>query len=249
MHRVRRGRHLTSVAVLLAVGALVLAGCRSDPQVAAYVGSTRYSDDRVTAIADEAQAKLQDLADAQQSASGASSRPVQRPVTDQEVVTALVSRDVLKALAQEKKVNPLSVDANQVAQQVRVPADTEYVRVLTEKDGYRLALLQKAPSAEPSEADLREVYDNLVKASGGRITGSFDQFTSSLAEQDTELIGRSAGVRRDVTAESEKLDVTVNPRYGPTMLSLVDIADQQGGVHSLLGVPLDARESGVRDLS
>jgi hypothetical protein len=236
-------RRVTSLVALLAVAGLVLAGCRSDPAVAAYVGSTHYSEHRVTAIADEAHAKLRDLAEQ----TGAP-QPAERPVSEQQVVTALVSRDVLKALAQEKKVSPLNVTADQIAQQVQVPADTEYVRVLTEKDSYRLALLQQAPSAAPSNADLREVYDNLVKVGGVQI-GSFDQFKSTLAEQDTELVGRSAAVRDDISAEAGKLDVTVNPRFGPAVLSLVDITDQQGGVHSLLGVPLTAQESGVKDLS
>lgn len=232
------------VTVLLAlVGAtLALAGCRSDPTVAAYVGSAHYSEDRVAAIADEADAKLAALAE-----QAGAARP-ERPVTEQQVVTALVSRDVLKALAQEKKVSPLSVDTNQISQQVQVPADAEYVRVLAEKDGYRLGLLQQAPSAQPSEADLREVYDNLVKVGGAQI-GSFDQFKSNLADQDTELVGRSAGVRDDIAAEADKLDVTVNPKFAPAVLSLVDVTDQQGGVHSLLGVALNATESGVKDLS
>jgi hypothetical protein len=239
------------VAVLLVLaGALVaLAGCRSDPAVAAYVGSTRYTDERVTAIADEAHAKLQELADAQQSASGASAQPVQRPVTEQEVITALVSRDVLKALAEERNVSPTSVQADQIAQRVRIPADTEYVRVVAEKDGYRLGLLQQAASADPTDAHLREVYDNLVTASSGQYTGSFEEFRSSLTDQDTELVGRSAAVREDISAEAEKLDVTINPRYGAAVLSLVEVSDQQGGVHSLLGVSLSSQESGVKDLS
>jgi hypothetical protein len=237
--------------VLLAlVGALLaLAGCRSDPAVAAYVGSTRYTDARVSAIADEAHAKLQELADAQQSATGASAQPVPRPVTEQEVVTALVGRDVLKALAQERKVSPLDVPADRIAQQVRIPPDTEYVRLVAEKDGYRLGLLQQAATGSATDADLREVYDNLVSASGGRFTASYEQFRSNLTDQDTELVGRSAAVREDIAAEAEKLDVTINPRYGPAVLSLVEVSDQQGGVISLLGVSLSSHESGVKDLS
>jgi hypothetical protein len=237
------------VAVLVLVAAFGLAGCRSDPSVAAYVGSTRYSDDRVRGIADEAHRKLQEYVDAQQSASGASSQAVERPVTDQEVIDALVGRDVLKALAGEKKLTPLDVDPNQIAQQEQVPPDSEYVRLVAERDSYRLAILQKAKSVEPSEDDLREVYDNLVKASSGAYTGSYAQFKSSLAEQDTELIGRSAAVGREVTAEAGNLDVRVNPRFGTASLSLVQISDQQGGVHSLLNVPLTEQETGVKDLS
>lgn len=226
-----------------------LAGCRSDPSVAAYVDGTRYTDDRVQRIADEAHRKLQEYVDTQQSTGGASAQPVERPVTDQEVIDALVGRDVLKALAGEKNLEPLDVDPNQIAQQEQVPPDSEYVRLLVERDGYRLVLLQKAPSVDPREADLREVYDNLVKASSGAYSGSYAQFKSTLADQDTELVGRSAAVGREVTAEAGRLDVRINPRYGIAALTLVQITDQQGGAHSLLSVPLTTQESGVKDLS
>jgi hypothetical protein len=250
MPQVRRVRRLTAAAVLLAVGGLVLTGCRSDPQVAAYVGSARYSQDRVTDIADEAQAKLQDFADSQQSSSGASSQPVERPVTDQEVVAALVGRDVLKALAEEKGISPLNVDTNTMAQQVQVPPDTEYVRVLAERDSYRLGLLQGWKSAQPTEADLREVYDNLVKVGGAQI-GSFDQFRSNLAEQNSELVGRSASLRKDIVAEARKLNVSVNPRYTPAEVTLINTSTEQNGgqLIPLLDAPLEARESAVKDLS
>jgi hypothetical protein len=244
-----RVRRLVSVVVVVAVGTVGLAGCRSDPSVAAYVGGARYTDARVQRIADEAHRKLQEYVDTQQSAAGASSQAVERPVTDIEVIDALVGRDVLKVLAEEKKLTPLDVDPNQIAQQEQVPPDSEYVRALVERDGYRLAILQKAPSAEPSEEDLREVYDNLVKASSGAFTGSYAEFKSTLADQDTELIGRSAAVGREVAAEAGRLDVRINPRYGSASLTLVQISDQQGGVHSLLNVPLTEQETGVKDLS
>jgi hypothetical protein len=232
-------RRVTSLLVLLALGGLALAGCRSNPTIAAYVGSTQYSEERVTAIADEADAKLRALAE-----QAGAPRPA-RPVSEQQVVTALVSRDVLRELAREKQVTPVSVQADRIAQQVRVPADTEYVKVLAERDGYTLGLLRQAPSVEPSEAALREAYDNL----GGAQLGSFDKFKASLTDQEMELVGRSAAVRDEIAAQARKLDVVVNPKFGPAVLSLVDVADQQGGIHSLLGVPLSTTETGVEDLS
>lgn len=243
MRRVRS----VGVTVLVAAGVLALAGCRSDPNVAAYVGSTRYTEDRVAAIADEAHTKLQEYVDDQQGQAGAGAEPVRRPVTEQQVVTALVSRDVLKALAEEKGVRPVDRDPNEIARQVQVPPEAEYVRVLVEQDGYRLGLLQDAASTRPSEAELREVYDNLVKT-GDRL--SYDQFRSELPDQNAELVGRSAAVRREISAAAQRLDVRVNPRYGPTMLSLIDVTDARTGTaHSLLGVSLNAQDSGVRDLS
>jgi hypothetical protein len=244
-----QARRVLPAAALLVAGVLVLAGCRSDPQVAAYVGDTRYSQDRVTAIADEAHDRLQRVLDEQQPA-GASSPPVERPVSDEEVVSALVGRDVLKSLAQERDINPLDVDANQIAQRVQVPPDTEFVRALAEQDGYRLGLLQRWESAEASEAELHEVYDNLVKGTEGQYTDSFEQFSSTLPAQSVELVGRSASLRRDIEAQARRLDVTVNPRFGPAVLTLVNTSSQQGGpLISLLDAQLNAAESGVRDIS
>ncbi len=246
MPQVHRVRRLASAAALLVVGALVLAGCRSDPQVAAYVGDARYSQDRVTGIADEAHDKLQQALDGQQSAAGASSQPAPRPVSDQEVVAVLVGRDVFKALAEERKIDPLAVDANQVAQQVQVPADTEYVRALAERDGYRLGLLQKWPTAETtSDADLREAYDNLVT---GGYPDSFEQLKANLPEASIELVGRSVSLRKDIEAQARKLDVVVNPRFGPAVVNVLDTT-QNGQVIPIITVSLNAQESGVRDVS
>lgn len=245
MHQLRRHPRLASVAVVLAIGSFALVGCRSDPDVAAYVGSTRYSEDRVTAIADDAQAKLQAATDRQGALAGVTPEPVDRPVTEQEVVAALIGRDLLKALAQEKNVSPVNLDTSQA--QLPVPAEAEYAKLMIEKDSYRAAILQSV-SAAPSEADMREVYDNFVKTSNGRYTDSFEEFTSALAAQDKDFIGRSAVVRKDIEAKARDLDVVINPRYTPVRLSLVDVSDQMGGVYSLLAASLDAHESGVRDL-
>lgn len=245
---IRRRRRLTAFAgVLLAVGALSLAGCRSDPVVAAYVGDARYSQSRVSDIADDAFTKLRDAVTAQ--SGGASEQPVERPVTERDVVTALVSRDVLKAEAEEKHITPASIDPNQVAQAVGVPPEAEYVRLLVEEDSYRQALMEQAPAATPSEEDLREVYDNLVKASNGTYTNSFEQFKATLVQQDAQLVGRAGSLRKELAGKAHDLDVAVNPRYAPAFLSLVDINDQAGGLHSLLGVPFDERDNGVRDLT
>lgn len=247
--RTRRQRGLTLVtAVVLAAGAIILAGCRSDPGVAAYVGDTAYSQDQVVDISDEAYAKLRDLVKSQSAQAADGAEAVVRPVTEQEVVATLVSRDVLKALAEEKRITPISIDPSRVAQRVQVPAEAEYVKLLAEGEGYRQALMQQASTASPDDADLREVYRNLVEASGGAYTDSFTQFKSNLTAQDTQLVGRGAALRKDLQAKAEDLNVKVNPRYAPAELSLVEVSDQSGGVHPLLAASFDLRETGVRDL-
>ncbi|HCT81584.1 MAG TPA: hypothetical protein DGT23_34420, partial [Micromonosporaceae bacterium] len=89
------------VRVLVFVGALAvagLAGCRSEPGVAAYVGDTTITEDRVTQVYDDAQAKLDEAvrrrADEQAAAAGQPAPTalpeVKLPITRKDVLSALV---------------------------------------------------------------------------------------------------------------------------------------------------------------
>lgn len=249
MQHAHRARILAPVVAVLVAGALALTGCRSDPAVAAYVGGTSYPLDRVSGIATEAHTALQRIADAQRRSAGESAGPIDRPVTEQQVVAALIARDVLRALAEAKRVSKVEIPVDQVAQVRGVPPDTEYVRVVAEADGYRAALLESTPAVAPPEAAVREVYEGLLRANGGQGAVTFEEFAQSLGQQNRDLVGRGAALREEISAQADTMNVTVNPRYRPAVLGVLEQPDQQGALHTLLGVPLDRHESGVVELS
>src|SRR3982751_447341 len=104
MHLVRR---LAPVAVAATVAVAGLAGCRSAPSVAAYVGQDRISEDRVSAVYDEAQDNAVTPAGGQQAPPA---------IKRQDVVDTLVGLEVLREVARQRGVSPTALNDNQVAQ-------------------------------------------------------------------------------------------------------------------------------------
>jgi transcription-repair coupling factor (superfamily II helicase) len=104
-----RARRLATVALAASLAAAGLAGCRSAPSVAAYVGQNRISEDRVSAVYDDARDNAVTPAGDQQAASA---------IRRQDVVDTLVGLDVMRDIAQRRGLKPTALDSNQVAQAV-----------------------------------------------------------------------------------------------------------------------------------
>ncbi|HEU4423299.1 MAG TPA: hypothetical protein VFR67_12265 [Pilimelia sp.] len=256
----QRARRLASIAVVTVAGLLALAGCRTDPAVAAYVGSQRYTEDQVTQIYDELHARVLEAVRTQTQQQGqgqpaASPSPVpdkvELPVTRQEVVAALIGRDVLKAVAGKQGIAKAELPASELVQLRGLPAsaaDTEFARVWAEHEGYRLALREGVSGRTPTETELRALFDRLVE--GGRFDAAqlpFAQFASSLNDEDRQYVGRLMALRDAVEAEVRAGDIVVNPRYGQAELVVDSFQDQARKLRPLLGVPLETKEPAVRD--
>ncbi|MFD6652354.1 SurA N-terminal domain-containing protein [Micromonospora chalcea] len=122
----RARRSLVAVSVA-ALAALSLAACgRSAPDVAAYVGDTRYSVERVDAIYDDAQRQYADAV-RNQAPQTPSPEELRSPVTRQDVLNLLVALDLGKRVAAEKGLQVTDeVSPEQLQQPLRMPATTEY---------------------------------------------------------------------------------------------------------------------------
>lgn len=211
MHRARR---LATVALAASLAAAGLAGCRSAPSVAAYVGQDRISEDRVSAVYEEARAN----------AAGQDSPGIKR----QDVVDTLVGLDVLREIARQRGLSPTALNADQVAQAIGVKANAEYVRLYSEYRGLLNAVGSGAKPAQPTAADLRDVYNRLTAGGANPNGATFEQFSTGISDTDKQTLAQNIGLRNDLQPQIAKLNTVVNPRYSAPELPLVSTQGADG---------------------
>ena len=252
----QRARRLASIAVVALTAAGGLSACRSEPDVAAYIGKSTITQARVDAVYADAERKLGTAVDdvrAQQSANpDPSAQPVpdevKLPITRADVLTALVGSDVLGEIGKKRNVQPAEVQTAAVAQQLGLPADAEYVGIYAKYRGYLSALLNGAPAGQISNADLRQVYDRF-KAGGGLGPNpvNYEDFSTQLQPQDRDALARTVGLRDQLRTQTEDLNLSVNPRYGVDELPLLPVDVQGGKSVNLIGLPLISGDPAVVD--
>ena len=241
MQRVRR---LASVAVVATLAVTGLSACRSAPDVAVYFGSTaQISVAEVERVVNDARTKLttaRDAAAAEQAGSSAPAQPaVQVPFTGPDVVSALVSRDVVTRIAQQQNVAlPAQLPLAEVGQSLGLPADAEYVRLYTESRLLFNQLLQNATPQEASDADVRAVF-KVFEATGAMQPGlTYEQFRQQVSDQAIQTLGRAVAVKQDVQAQLDKLNVRVNPRFEQSEVAVYTEPGPNNEPLSLVAVPL-----------
>ncbi|WP_036374264.1 hypothetical protein [Micromonospora sp. ATCC 39149] len=219
-----RARRLIAAASVAALGVLSLGACgKATPAVAAYVGDTRYSVDRVNEIYDDAQAKYADAIRSQAGQSGATPSPEQlrSTVTRQDVLNLLVSIELGKRVVAEQGITVADeVKPEQLEQQLQMPAATEYVRLWGEWVDISGALGAKLPTAEVSDESVMAVYDAIAKAGAIQSGLTVAQVRQAFGESGGP--GSQGGFVRAATAlsaalqqEAEKAGTSINPRFRP----------------------------------
>jgi hypothetical protein len=217
-------RRLALVAALAVAGGLALAGCRSQPQVAAYVGDRQYTNRDVEAY-------LTELKGLNLAAGN----------TRQVILSSLVVRDVGGRVAADQKLSVAPADVAGTANALQLPSDSRVSRLLAEANAVVQTLSEQAAPVQPTEADQREVFAGLTYQ--GQLVSKFQKFESIRALLGQEQIGRGLAVRGLLNDAIAKYHVTVNPRYAPLQYLLkVSVADESGAVAtSLVAIPLGAR--------
>jgi hypothetical protein len=215
MHRARR---LATVALAASLAAAGLAGCRSAPSVAAYVGQDRISEDRVSAVYNDARDNAVTPAGGQ----------AQSAIRRQDVLDTLVGLDVMRDIAQRRGLKPTALDSGQVAQAVGLKADAEYVRLYGEFRGLLNAVGTAAKPAQPTPADLRDVYNRLTAGGGNPNGATFEQFSTGITDTDRQTLAQNIGLRNDLQPQIAKLNTVVNPRYSEPELPLVSTQGADG---------------------
>ncbi|MFI7575207.1 hypothetical protein [Micromonospora sp. NPDC049497] len=242
--RARRLAVAASVAVL-AVSSLAACG-RSAPDVAAYVGDMRYSVDRVAAIHDEAQTRYEESVRAAAKQSGAEPTPEQLrlKVEREDILNLLVGIDLGKRVVEEKQIQVKDqLTAEQLGQELGVPG-TEYATLAAEWYDVYLALEAGLPGAEPTDDARETLYQALVDAGVAPAGWSVDEQRQNFAQAPfTRQVSAVSSALQD---EVEKLDVTVNPRFGA--LAIPALLETESGFRQY-NLPYVEGDSAVTDVT
>jgi len=205
MQRVRRLRAIVAIAAVGVLAVAGLAGCRSEPNVAAYVGDTRFTEKQINEVVDEVADRVNEG---------------RLGGVRQNVVSWLVLGDLGRRVAAEQQVSIPPVDVVGAAEQAQLPADTKLAKAFAEWVTVGTALLQVAPDSQPSQADLRAIFESLVDQGQVPEGTTFEMVASQLITPDTAKL---VGLRNLLSEAAEQHKLAVNPRYRPLNVALGDI--------------------------
>jgi len=189
----QRARRLALVAVLPLLGVLALAGCRSEPGVAAYAGSTKYTVEQVDALAAEAK-------DASDYGS-----------VRQTVLSLLLIRDVGRTEAKRRNLTLEPQDPATVAAQYGFQPGSPLAQLIVDSNAVLNSLAQTVTPVEPTEAEQRELYEHLT-VNNAPVSNPFDDVKKYLTK---EVVGPRLALRSTLVEMFKQADVVVNPLFAP----------------------------------
>ncbi|QSB14272.1 hypothetical protein JQS43_22620 [Natronosporangium hydrolyticum] len=230
-------RRLATLAVVGALLAGALTACRADPSVAAYVDGAQITEaevdeavgeiaDLLSADLDQGLAQFQEMLDQQvaqddefdtadaesQYQEYASEQQGQLAEQMQALRTWVVEMRVLteaaNQYADELEITIPAGDPAGMAQELGLPADFAFVAVVADYDAVRSQLQGTLEPAEPTEADKREVYDNLVAE--GHTQEPYESVQQVLT---AEVLAEPVAMRNLFEEIVNGVEITLNPRY------------------------------------
>jgi hypothetical protein len=231
----QRARRVALVAVLALVGGLALAGCRSQPGEAIYVGAAKYSQQYVDDLSEQLlKVPGFTLADGRQT-----------------IAQWIVMRDLGKRMVADNGWPAPSVDEEaatgqfQNALQANEPATAQktiasirpLIQLYAQYQGYNATAQQHAGPAQPTDADYADLYQR-AKAAGLVDPGTDEAaYRQSLGAQNDQLFRANIGLRNMYLKTIKKANVSVNPKYAPVELTLLHDSNN----HALVVIPLNAK--------
>ncbi|WP_327008230.1 hypothetical protein OHA72_13825 [Dactylosporangium sp. NBC_01737] len=190
---------MSRIRVLALVAALAvtsLAGCRSDPDVAAYLG-----EDAVT------------IAEVRGIAADLTFAPAQRGQVTGYVLGSMIIREVGGRIAAERSLTVRQeTTPAMVAQYYDLPADARIVTLVTDTQNILLTLAAAVAPVEPDRDQQRAAFEALYFPSGRPVSEryTFEQIQYLL---NRDSIGRMIALRRLLDDAVATSGITVNPRY------------------------------------
>lgn len=234
---VRRLVVAAAAGALAVAGPAGLAGCRSDPSVAAYVGSTRITEDQVNKIMTDAEAKVdehnakREALTPEQVASLGQEDPLRFEATvptREKVVSTLVFTEVCEQTRQAPGAPAEEIAENQVGRAELLPAGTLFLR---DRINYYLCLNDLGTAATPvtpTEEQLRDLYARGLAAKVFDPEQPFQAIAPQLAAN--EQVRGAYGLREALVDAVASRKVTVNPRYRPLELPILVFSQDSAAV-------------------
>jgi hypothetical protein len=224
----QRARRFASAAVVASLAVAGLSACRTGSSVAAYVGDSELTETRVQQVYDQVRA-----------ATGGA------PITRTDVVHTILSDQVLTEVAKRHSVAlPADLSTADYATSLHLPPDSDYVRMFAESDTYVKLLRQGIKDLpEPTDAELKEIFDILVANGQVADGGTFAQFKTSLPAENKQLVQTATAVRKEITEVADSLDIHVNPKYQPIGIAVLQFQTSNGEVRPLVTAPLGPDET------
>ncbi|WP_034590851.1 peptidylprolyl isomerase [Hamadaea tsunoensis] len=213
----RSHRRLLSAVALAGVAVFALAGCRTSPTVAAYVGDTQITESQVSDIYD---ATVKEAP--------------KTPLTRQDVVQALVLGELCGQLQSAKKFSSQQIDTASIAQSLGVTQGAPAVKMF---DKTYSCLSGFPASSTPLTAEQKQEVLQAAIADGIFPPGST---VASVGDQIDTAQVRGAMAERDAFAQAAT-DVSVNPRY--RQLTFPILQGQSG--KPIIYVPLGQAPNGA----
>jgi hypothetical protein len=227
-------RRLIAVAVIGLVGVGVLAGCRNESGTAAFVGSTRITNQQV----DDGVKTI--------SIPNVGPGPIRQTYVTDLTFIALAEHYAKAHNIELPEIT--SAELAQEAQSVGLPASkatSPVVRALGQSAKDLSTLLDKATPAKPTEAQLMEIF-NSAKAAG-LTTDTYAQDRATISQ--IQGIGQAVAVQNEMIKAASTYGLDISPRYLPTPVAgksnnglsfpVLQLQNQQTGAPlTVLAIPL-----------
>lgn len=219
-----------AVATIAVTAVLGLAGCRVEPGAAAFVGSTRITDQQVDQVNDEQVAVARERGREITTEAVASNR--------QFLVGRLTVAEVARRILAEQNIPVTEVSAADVAKENGRTEPNEIDEYIAQTRPYLDALRASVTPAPLTNDEKKEVTQNLVNL--GAPPAAAAQFFT-----DPEL-QRGMAFRRAILAGADKYDVEVSPRYGQVAFPVWTV-NSGGQPLNVMFVELGENNDAVKD--
>ncbi|RKN43598.1 hypothetical protein [Micromonospora endolithica] len=220
-----RARRLVAVASV-AVGLVALAGCRTEPGVAAYVGDVRITETAVDAI-------VQELATASPAPQAPGEPPAERPEFRRpQIVSTLVLHEVCQRVSADK------------GYRAQTPPEPEQVRqalglapgsVFAQRQAELNSCLSGLPVGSPVAPTQEEMTDLVEAGKTAGVIPAEVTVEQAAGQLDGDQLRRALAAKKSLGDAVGDYDVTVNPRYRPLEFPVLSFNSDAPAVSVLLG--------------